>query len=308
MTGAETGLLCSFLVTKSIAGCPPPKFHVAGSEPGSDRVWLNYQSPLFTAQMMISGIQTDRLEIRCSWSYFQLLRNRLEILYPPGVFATDVLTAWLLTKGFCPIHSGAVTIDGNGIVITGPASVGKTTTVLNLLRELPNARVMSDDIVVTDGLSIFGCPMTASAEYDFPELGIRAFRPWHHFALKLSPLLLPFLANHIAPLCLQLPKDKLAWKAPVQYLFFLERGEPRTERLEAEDALRQLLLINRLEFSYQRDLLLVAYSWAHPDFPIWELMNQETQILSSLIQRAKCFKVSSPAPDGFWKKITEIIK
>lgn len=297
-----------FQVVNRIENLPLPHFHVAGADPQADMVWLSYGNRFINFQFIAEGLKKDTLDARTSRFYIEWYRNRIEILYPPSVILNDLVNAMLLHREFSPVHSSCVAIDGQACLITAPAGTGKTTSALNLIYHREDAQILSDDIVITDGTDVWGCPLTASAEYDFKELGIRGLSRWKQFVIETFPLAYPFLVNSINPLVIQIPPNKIGYRARARYLFFLERGTPSFVELEPSVAARKLVVINRLEFSYIRNVLLSAYSFHDDDVNILRLMEREEQILRSLTSNVRSFLVREEVPFNFWKTISAIIE
>lgn len=285
-----------------------PHFHIAGVNPNTDEVWLHYGNKLVSFSFKSKGLKSDCLEVLVSKQYALLYRNRIEVLYPPGAYLTDLVTVMLLQRNLSPIHCSCIEIDGKSYLMTAPAGTGKTLTALRLLQHCPDARIMSDDIVITDGFQVWGCPLTASVEYDLKELGVKGLSWWRHMLLNLMPLLYPFVVKSIRPLIVQLGEKRISFKAPAGALFFLERGSPSWRKIESNDGLRMLIAINRLEFTYMRNVLISAYSFYDPSFSLLALSEQEETILHRLLENVPAYVITSAHPDDFWKVILRILE
>src|SRR2546426_3557276 len=59
-------------------------------------------------------------------------------------------------RGFVPLHASALAGRGGAIVIGGVGGVGKTTTCIAMLRR-PGIALLSENLVFTDGASVYAC-------------------------------------------------------------------------------------------------------------------------------------------------------
>jgi hypothetical protein len=99
-----------------------------------------------------------------------------------------------------------------------------------------------------------------------------------------------------------LKNAKIDQKVKIQAICILSRGkESGTEKIDPEEALRRVLIINRNEFSYYKNPLLFAYSYFNPTFSINHLGNIEEKILHTIINKADCFLLSSSDPSEYIK-------
>ena len=93
----------------------------------------------------------------------------------------------------------------------------------------------------------------------------------------------------------------------VRYIFILARGNARVEKLSAREALRMIIRMNRLEFSYYANQMLLAYSILNPWFDIRGLMRTEEKLLEKLVECSTCFLCVAPSPDEYFGLIQRSI-
>lgn len=55
--------------------------------------------------------------------------------------------AWMLSKGVAFLHAASISVDGEGVVLTGGGGTGKTSATSTLIQNLSNVRFLSDDLV-----------------------------------------------------------------------------------------------------------------------------------------------------------------
>lgn len=102
-------------------------------------------------------------------------------------------------------------------------------------------------------------------------------------------------------------KDNYATKGEIDKIFILERGKKEISELDKETAFRKLLILNRMEFSYYKDHLLLAYSYFNKDLDINCLMKQEEKLIKRLVKKYKCYLISNPDPTKYYPAIFDLI-
>jgi hypothetical protein len=78
-------------------------------------------------------------------------------------------------KGVYSVHSSSINIDGKTILIPGRSGAGKTTLMMNLVKNFPQAKLISGDRTLVDGREIVGGTkllnfIASSLREEFPDL------------------------------------------------------------------------------------------------------------------------------------------
>lgn len=126
----------------------------------------------FGYYITISGWERDILEIEVLYDkrVFHQSKNLLHNVFKlytsefssygdllSKVFVYDILEpilhAQMISNDTSLLHAASISIDGQGVILTGQGGTGKTSTTINLLNETPNSTFLSDDlaIVTKDG-------------------------------------------------------------------------------------------------------------------------------------------------------------
>ncbi|QSG08242.1 hypothetical protein [Halapricum desulfuricans] len=101
----------------------------------------------------ISGLGADRTRVLFTPAF----RDQSGI----GDIVEGILTAALLDAGVALIHAGAIVENGRATVLTSMGRMGKTSTILTLLRESANLGYMGDNICLIDASgTVYGWPAT----------------------------------------------------------------------------------------------------------------------------------------------------
>src|SRR5690606_6387656 len=91
------------------------------------------------------------------WSLIRFTKQ-----YPAPRILTNVAVVALIEKGFAPLHCAAVVRGNDGIALFAPPNTGKTYTTLRLIES--GWKFVSEDVAITDGSQVFGCPYTGTLE------------------------------------------------------------------------------------------------------------------------------------------------
>jgi hypothetical protein len=123
-----------------------------------DRLRLTGQH-FFSLSRTLLRNQIKKTWYRSSLSLFRQQRFSTILyymIYYPSFWALEC-------QGLFPLHAGAVDLAGTGIVFCGFPGCGKSTLSLGLLA-LPEARLLSDNIIFFDREKVFSCPEPVLAD------------------------------------------------------------------------------------------------------------------------------------------------
>lgn len=188
--------------------------------------------------LQIAGLGTDRARI----VFTPAFRDQSGI----DDIVEGVLTTALLDAGVALIHAGAVVEDGRATVLTSMGRMGKTSTILTLLRESPGLGFMGDNVLLVDRpgsvyswpatLGVF--PGTAVEDTQLPEEIRRRVRlkRWIGRPELLSAALLHAfsidLSENVSPSAVA---DRVVDHAPIDRMFVLNGGRTAETRTLATD-------------------------------------------------------------------------
>ncbi len=194
-----------------------------------------------------------------------LLARSRHVLYTNVIEA--LLRFLLVSRGHVLLHSACVKVDGGAVLLSAQTDTGKTSTVIQLVRER-GYEFLSDDmtIIAPDGRAIcYPKPMTLSyhtmSAIRGGELGRR-----QRMALAVQSRLhsksgrsvgrflgrrnLPIMSvNSVVQILVPPPKYHIAslidcqigQEAPITHAFLMERGESLSRRISIDDAVHGLI-------------------------------------------------------------------
>jgi len=265
------------------------------------------------AKMELSELH-DHPTITVNKPYYRLGKLRIGEFYPPGIHLRDVLAVGLIRAGYQPLFGSAFAASGEGTLVISPPGIGKTLILLQAMKQ--GFQYLADDLVIADSNSyLHPCLSVSSFAYELGKMTeFHRYRSARFWKIKF----LDFLSRKVplAGLLFQRPyldisfftqEIEMAREAKTRFIFILARGSSRVEKLSDVDALRMLMIINRLVFSYPENQLLLAYSLLNPWLNLPELRQAEERLLQKLIGGANCFLCVAPSPDEYFSLIQQNI-
>jgi hypothetical protein len=280
-------ILIEFKVTKDFEkpSYLNQRFHFIWGREEVDELY--YERPLMgpiKARLLVKDFRTYP-KIFVNPTYYYWLRFHIENVYPPGSHLTDVVTIKLLEQELAPIHCSVMSFNGEGVLIFGPPDMGKTITVFSSLDSGFN--FLSEDIAVTDGKYVYGCPFTSTYRGGTNEIV-------HKLSSKF-PIIGYYWPRPAKAAFEFIEKNKIDKVAKIKTVYILDRGKQSLEVLKDEEAIRRILILNRYEFKFNNPLL-TAYSYFNRDLDLNKLMDKEKEIISRIVRNSKnCLvKVNNP--------------
>jgi hypothetical protein len=258
-----------------------------------------YERPLggkLKLKLLVENLQgTPRISV--NKSYYRFVKTKMESLYPPGIHLTDITAIKLLEKDFAPVHSACLSLNNDGILLFAPPNMGKSLTTFLALKSGYN--YLSEDITVVDRNCAYSCPQTTTFLPFVEERSVKLslFKLLRSRFNVLSYLVFPYLIKEPHVDISKLSENfKSSEKANIRYICILERGEEGIEEIDKERALRNISILNRNEFYYPMNPVLLAYSYFNQNFNLDKLMEKEKEILSAIIDKSECYilKVKEP--------------
>lgn len=268
------------------------KFHFIWGKEGTDELY--YERPLigsFKAKLLIRDLTTSP-KLFVNPTYYQWLRFQIEGVYPPGSHLTNITTVKLIEHGYVPLHCSAISYDGEGILIFAPPDTGKTITAFSSLDY--GFKFLSEDIAITDGRYVYGCPFTATYR-DFANNGWIS-KTRHKLRSQSSLIgyfIKPALAENVFELLGEKKIDKMA---RIKTIYILDQGKQNLEELNNKETVRRISILNRHEFYYFKNPFLLAYSNFNKDLNLNKLMEREKQVISKIVSNSANYLIKSDNP------------
>lgn len=285
-----------------------------------DEVFLNHRVAGVRMQLGLRNLMQKTTELSLNDSYRRFGGTIIGMdVRPPNKHITNLILVRLLQRGFTLIHAAAVAKNGEAMIICAPPETGKSVTSFKLASDF-GYDFMSDDVAVFGQQKLFSTiPRTALTPsmcrlYN-PKLGLSKRERVYMFglmsragrALKLNHLLgfAPTVEVNMMEILGQNAID-VCEQASVKMICFIERGGNEAMPLSPQESYAKLVALNRAEFEYHHDNVLLCYSYFNPSFRIDELLRAESILLREATENANSWLVRSASADGFAKLISEL--
>lgn len=270
--------------------------------PESNTIRREYNFPCnIKAKLTIRDLD-DCPALEINKNYYRFGKFRINDFYPVGIHLRDTLILGLIKAGYIPLHGVAFASGNQGIMAVGPPGIGKTKILVNAI--LHGYQYIADDLTIADtDCNLYPCLGISSLAY---ESGIDQFYK-HNIKQKCNMKMKKFISS-IIPI-INVPyidfnilssNIKVSNKAIIDKIFILKRGNDSIKKLSADEAMRLILRMNRLEFPYFGNKLLQAYSLLNLRFDLQEVMHIEEEMVRELAEKVDCYLcVASNSEDYF---------
>jgi putative flippase GtrA len=243
--------------TRRVGALPTPRVRLRRD---GDRITYREHLGIFGADFNVT--LGNPIEVEAS----QLLSLSRHVLYTNVIEA--LLRFVLVSKGYVLLHSAGLEVDGKATLLSAQTDTGKTSTVINMVRER-GWRFISDDMAIIDPKGIvrtFPKPMTLSFHTMTRAVDVKTLSPRKRVQLQvqsrvhsksgrtvgkgLGTLNVPIMSiNSVLQIIVPPPKyhitsllpAHIATESPIANVFLMERGEPIQERVELDAAVDQLI-------------------------------------------------------------------
>jgi hypothetical protein len=295
----------SFNVVKDISydKLKSQKFHFFFGLNDADEIYYERQLPMGVKFKMKVEDLLNQPKITVNETYYKYVRIRIENIYPPGVHLVDIVTLNLLRKMYAPLHCAALSCGKNkGILIVAPPNMGKTLTTFLALKK--GFRFLAEDIAFVDTKSVYGNPHTSTFLHN-EYLGGEVKESFNLILWRLARKfeIEDYVRTPRISIRDILKNVKIDDSAKIYKIFILDRGETQIRKINAREAFRRILLINRNEFSYSKNPLIFAYAYLNPSIDLNELMRIEENIIDTIVKANDCYAVTTNDP----KKYVELL-
>jgi hypothetical protein len=284
-----------------------PKYHYWRCGANKDEIF--YERTFLGGRklrLQVSGILSGNVKMTVNRDYLRFIRFRFNNLHSPGYHLTDIACAMLLKQELTALHCSAFKYGNSTIVVVAPPDSGKTLTTMRAVFDY-NAQFLAEDIAITDGKNIYSCPWTSTFRY-YDDISKGWGSHLRNRLIKIFPPaeLIPLGANE-ATINEYIGDDKVLNVAKVTHLVILSRKSGGVVKLSKSEASRYLLNLNRYEFPYLKNPLLLAYSYFNPDLNISELVRQEERILRLMVNNSECLLVQCEDARDFCNEIIKAL-
>ena len=274
-------------------------------------------------QLCLRNLSQGDTEMTLNESYRRFGDSIIAVgLRSPWVHIRNLIFVKLLLKSFALLHASAVAKNGKAVLISGPPGAGKSATSFTLALN-HGFEYMADDVSIVDHGKTFS---------NVPYVGLIGLGPYlrKSYRISLRPKDTARLSAYslICKLAKAFKMDQLLGinpgmfvdmagildargirickEAEIAHVCFLEIGDDKVIEINSQHAFDKLIALNRTEFEYHSDKVLLCYSFLNSSFRITDMLMRESKILEAVARKSNAFIVRSSSPAGFARLISEL--
>ncbi len=298
----DSGLEIEFVV-KSIRSPLKKSNGKVYTAAGNNTLYFEYPIGFGIVPRMIIEFGGDGLKAVVNRAYYRLGHVNINQLYSPGWHLIDSLHVKLLDIGFSLLHGAAFVYRGKTVFLIALSDTGKTRTTLTFISRY-GADYIGEDILATDGDSLFACPFAVS-HLHADLLKLDASWGIYEKLYARLPGLDILGRKPIRSILDVLGRERVCLKSPVDYIFVIRKGEKAVSHLNPNAAGSMILASNRAEFRYSTNPMLIsAHMMGLVD--IFGAMEKEKSIIDRLINKSRLYSLSGDT-DFFVEAIRDIV-
>lgn len=239
-----------------------------------------FRKTLFHTVTVAYKLKLDGNDIYFSagWAYYNLIKHRMMNLHSVRYILSDLVSGILLLNHYVPLYCSTVCVEEKLIMIFGGPATGKTLSAMQLIKQ-QNSRLLSEDVSVSDGRTVWSAPFTST--YGQHENGI-----------KKDP------ASAQGELTTKLGDAK--------YIFLLEKGNAKTDNNDT-DISEKICLLNRYIFHYDNSPINTVCAYFFEDFSMDLMRKNEYELVKALCNHSVCTVLHESDPLLFADRISECL-
>jgi len=270
---------------------------------------IYYEHPVLLGinAKLLLDMSTDVYSITVNKTYYRLAKYKFEKVWPPGQHLANLITLKLLQNNILTLHSASFSNKKTkeGYLILAVSNTGKSYTTFAALEK--GYEYHSEDLTILDKNYIYTSPLISAQSSMLPNKNI--FLKYNLFVSNLTGInmILPKIPT-LSSFRNFFSKHDVTYKAYPSRIFILEKGTDSVCKLTGSEALRKILILNRLELSYSRDHLLLAYSYFNTTLDMEYILKVERELIQQIVDKAECFLVKSDFPDRYIGFINKLVK
>lgn len=206
-------------------------------------------------------------------TYLRLIMTKLMYVHAIPYILFDLTAMLLLKNGMTTLYCSAVKMKNDKtVVFMAPPNTGKSLCALKLSKE-HGARIIAEDMAVTDGEKIWGSSHT------------NLYRDYHDRSLTENTA-----------------ESNCDASDSVDYLCFLQKGgHPQVQNLD--DYAERMTLINHYSLGYYYSPCVRVFNYFYDDFSTRIAEEEEQRICERLRSNARGVLIEDPDPMRFAEKI-----
>jgi hypothetical protein len=249
--------------------------------------------------MLVSGMQGNRLKVYVNRTYLNLVKFKMDSMYPVGVHLTDLMLLRIIGNGDLVVHAASLQNPhtDSSFLLLAPPDTGKTYTTYQLLKagykflgeDLSYYRASTNELLCMPYTSTWG----------------------HRFSFsKVDPSKIPFLGlfinNQKKGVEDIFGRDSISERAKLDTIYLLQKSNRNkiSQTEMSDELLRKVMAIQRNEFSYYKNPMIRAYEY-YNDLGVDDVYDKERAGFVKLLSGSKLFLAEAEDYTQFAEMISQ---
>ncbi|MBR9704873.1 hypothetical protein GOV12_05655 [Candidatus Pacearchaeota archaeon] len=249
-------------------------------------------------KLLIKNVDSNNITMSINKPYFNLVRFKLDNLYPLGVHINDLLLCKFIRDDCIVIHGASfVNKSGKTYLLIAPPDTGKTYTMYKLLSE---------------GYTFYGEDLSFYNSKEDQLYSMPFTSTWyHHFdnfksVLNNFPIINLFFQGNKKIVSELFGKKSVGIKSKLDGIIIMEKGNSNSIKKikfsEKKDIIRKIEIIQNNEFSYYKNPLLFSYDYFNK-LNLKNIYLKEKKLISELIYKKSVYLITGETYRDFSKII-----
>jgi glycosyltransferase involved in cell wall biosynthesis len=250
-------------------------------------------------KMLIKNFTSNKITVYVNNTYINFVKLRMDALYPVGVHLMDLFLLHILKDGDLVIHGASLynPHKDDSFLIIAPPDTGKTYSTAKLVEN--GFKFLGEDLSYYQARedSLICVPLTSTWGHHFSKSKLNA-TSW--------PIIGWFLTYKKEIVTDLFGSNCIKDKAKLNRIYIIEKSDINCLRKVDYDKefLRKILIIQRNEFSYFKNMLIRAFEYINK-IEVDEVMKWENESFEKLLKEKDLYLVGGKNYSEFYKLIME---
>lgn len=266
---------------------------------GKTTIFYQRKYAIFNCKLLVKNLGTPEVTVYVNQAYLRFVLLKMDNVYPLGIHLTDIFLVNFLKRKDLVLHGASMhnNTTNDSFLLIAPPDTGKTYTSYMLIKK--GYKYLGEDLSFysKEEDSLFCMPMTSTWGHRFS---------FSLLDLSKIPFLGLFFTQNKKNVIDIFGKDSVVPKSKLSRIYLLSKSE--TNHIEkinyTEDLFREILAIQRNEFSYFKNPLLRVAEYFNL-IKVDDIYGIEADSLKELLMSKVIYKVYATNHDQFHEIINK---
>ena len=270
---------------------------------GKKSIFYNKKYSFLNLKLYIKDLDTNNVTFYLNKSYYNIVKFRMDNLYPLGIHISDIFLTKLLNSWNLVVHGACLYSEKNkwAFSLVAPPDTGKTYTTYKFL-ETPGFKFLGEDLSLWDSKkdNINCMPYTSTWEHRFKLWG------FHIWKIPFLGIMIPHKKHSVYDI---FGKEKVQEAGASKIIYLLEQSDKKegielVTKKKLEKVIEKVKLIQRNEFWYYKNPLLLAFDYFN-NTDLEKTKQKEDDLIDQYFEKNKVYLVNAKNYMDYYGMIKE---